>query len=146
VGAFVNPACALCVERHASLYIPADSLDDLLAKVYRQLLTRGTRIVPTKGAAREIYGTLLKLSAPRLRLSRTESRGKLFSCLGELLWILAGSNALDFIEHYIPDYRDSSDDNVTIFGAYGPRMFGKGARNQLARVISLLHSKDVDRH
>ena len=80
------------------MYVRADSLDDLLAKIYRQLLTRGTRIEPTKGAAREIYGVLLKLSAPRLRLSRTESRGILFSCLGELLWILAGNNTLDFIK------------------------------------------------
>lgn len=127
------------------MYFRADSLDDLLAKAYRQLLTRGTRIEPTKGPAREIYGALLKLSAPRLRLSRTESRGILFSCLGELLWILAGSNALDFIEHYIPDYRKSSDDMQTIFGAYGPRMFGKRPHDQLARVISSLKIKPDSR-
>lgn len=127
------------------MYVRADSLDDLLAKVYRQLLARGTRIEPTKGPAREIYGVLLKLSAPRLRLSRTESRGILFSCLGELLWILAGSNALDFIEHYISEYRKSSDDELTIHGAYGPRMFGKRPNDQLARVISALQSKPDSR-
>ncbi len=127
------------------MYVRADSLDDLLAKVYRQLLARGTRIEPTKGPAREIYGVLLKLSAPRLRLSRTESRGILFSCLGELLWILAGSNSLDFIEHYISDYRKSSDDGLTIHGAYGPRMFGKRPNDQLARVISSLKSKPDSR-
>ncbi|MBS0428807.1 MAG: thymidylate synthase [Proteobacteria bacterium] len=127
------------------MYVRADSLDDLLAKVYRQLLARGTRIEPTKGPAREIYGVLLKLSTPRLRLSRTESRGILFSCLGELLWILAGSNALDFIEHYIAHYAKSSDDMQTIFGAYGPRMFGKRPNDQLARVISALKSKSDSR-
>ena len=127
------------------MYVQADSLDDLLAKVYRQLLKRGVRIVPTKGPAREIYGALLKLSAPRLRLSRSESRGKLFSCLGELLWILAGSKALDFITHYIADYKDSSDDGLTVYGAYGPRMFGKGPYNQLQHVISLLRTKPDSR-
>lgn len=127
------------------MYVRADSLDDLLAKVYRQILTRGTRIEPTKGPAREIYGILLKLSAPRLRLSRTESRGILFSCLGELLWILSGSNALDFIEHYISKYTKSSDDGLTIHGAYGPRMFGKRPNDQLARVISSLKSKPDSR-
>lgn len=127
------------------MYVRADSLDDLLAKVYRQLLARGTRIEPTKGPAREIYGVLLKLSAPRLRLSRTESRGILFSCLGELLWILAGSNALDFIEHYISEYTKSSDDELTIHGAYGPRMFGRRPNDQLARVISSLKSKPDSR-
>lgn len=127
------------------MYIRADSLDDLLAKVYRQLLARGTRIEPTKGAAREIYGVLLKLSYPRLRLSRTESRGILFSCLGELLWILAGSNALEFIGFYISDYKKSSDDGLTIHGAYGPRMFGKRPNDQLTRVISSLRSKPDSR-
>jgi len=127
------------------VYVLADSLDDLLAKVYRQLVKRGIPIVPTKGPAREIYGVLLKLSSPRVRLSRTESRGILFSCLGELLWILAGSNALDFIEHYIPEYRKSSDDELTIFGAYGPRMFGRRPNDQLARVISSLRSKPDSR-
>lgn len=127
------------------MYLCADSLDDLLAKVYRQILARGNRIEPTKGAAREIYGALLKLSAPRVRLSRTESRGILFSCLGELLWILAGSNALDFIEHYISEYRKSSDDERTIHGAYGPRMFGEPPNDQLARVISALRGKPDSR-
>ncbi|MDI1260833.1 thymidylate synthase [Aquabacterium sp.] len=127
------------------MYVRANSLDDLLAKVYQRLLTRGTRIEPTKGPAREIYGVLLKLSAPRLRLSRTESRGILFSGLGELLWILAGSNALDFIEHYISDYTKSSDDGLTIHGAYGPRIFGKRPNNQLARVISSLKTKPDSR-
>ena len=127
------------------MYVRADSLDDLLAKIYRQLLTRGTRIEPTKGAAREIYGVLLKLSPPRLRLSRTESRGILFSCLGELLWILAGNNTLDFIKYYIAEYEKSSDDKQTIHGAYGPRMFGKRPNDQLARVIASLKSKPDSR-
>lgn len=127
------------------MYVRADSLDDLLAKVYQQILARGTRIEPTKGPAREIYGVLLKLSAPRLRLSRTESRGILFSCLGELLWILAGSNSLDFIEYYISGYKKSSDDNRTIHGAYGPRLFGKRPNDQLMRVISSLKSKPDSR-
>lgn len=127
------------------MYVRADSLDDLLAKVYRQILARGTRIEPTKGSAREIYGVLLKLSAPRLRLSRTESRGMLFSCLGELLWILAGSNALDFIEYYISEYKKSSDDSRTVHGAYGPRLFGKRPNDQLTRVISSLKSKPDSR-
>lgn len=127
------------------MYVRADSLDDLLAKVYRQLLARGTRIEPTKGPAREIYGALLKLSAPRLRLSRTESRGILFSALGELLWMLAGSNKLDFIEHYISEYKKLSDDGLTIYGAYGPRMCGKRPNDQLTRVISALKGKSDSR-
>ena len=123
------------------MYLAADSLDDLLFKVYKQILGRGIAIKPSKGPAREIRGTLLKLSAPRARLSRSESRGLLFSCLGELLWILAGSNRLDFIQHYIPGYGEFSDDNETIYGAYGPRLFGASPNDQVLRVIQLLKDK-----
>lgn len=123
------------------MYLAADSLDDLLFKVYKQILTRGSHINPSKGPAREISGTLLKLSAPRVRLSRSESRGRLFSCLGELLWILAGSNRLDFIQHYIPSYDEFSDDKKTIYGAYGPRLFGASPNDQVTRVIELLTEK-----
>jgi len=123
------------------VYLAADSLDDLLFKVYKQILARGTAIKPSKGDARETSGMLLKLSAPRVRLSRSESRGLLFSCLGELLWILAGSNRLDFIQHYIPSYDEFSDDKKTIYGAYGPRLFGKTPNDQVARVIQLLKDK-----
>lgn len=123
------------------MYLAADSLDDLLFKVYKQILARGTHIKPSKGPAREISGTLLKLSAPRVRLSRSESRGLLFSCLGELLWILAGSNRLDFIQHYIPSYDKFSDDKKTIYGAYGPRLFGASPNDQVQRVVQLLKEK-----
>lgn len=123
------------------MYLTADSLDDLLFKVYKQILARGTAIKPSKGDARETSGMLLKLSAPRVRLSRSESRGLLFSCLGELLWILAGSNQLDFIQHYISGYDEFSDDNKTIYGAYGPRLFGRTPNDQVARVIQLLKDK-----
>lgn len=123
------------------MYLAADSLDDLLFKVYKQILARGTAIKPSKGSAREISGMLLKLSAPRVRLSRSESRGLLFSCLGELLWILAGSNRLNFIRHYIRGYDKFSDDKKTIYGAYGPRLFGEPPNDQIPRVIQLLKDK-----
>jgi thymidylate synthase len=127
------------------VYFVADSLDDLLIKAYKYILARGTSTKPSKGDAREISGVLLKLSAPRARLSRSESRGLLFSCLGELLWILAGSNSLSFIQHYIPRYDKYSDDKTTIFGAYGPRLFGESPDDQVSRVIQLLTNKPDSR-
>lgn len=127
------------------MYITAASLDDLLFKVYRQILERGRPTAPTKGSAREISGVLLKLSSPRARLSRTESRGRVFSCLGEFLWILSGSNKLDFIQYYIPRYAESSDDAETIYGAYGPRLFGPPPNDQIPRVVSLLKRKQHSR-
>lgn len=127
------------------MYISAPSLDDLLAKVFQRLLVRGSRIEPTKGAATELSGVLLRLNSPRARLSRTETRGILFSCLGELLWYLKGTNRLDFIEYYISRYKQYSDDGETIFGGYGPRIFGSDGNSQILKITELLRSKPDSR-
>lgn len=121
--------------------VTADSLDELLFKTYSFIRKRGFAISPTKGPAHEVTGASLRLTAPRARLSRTEARATLFSCLGELLWYLSANNDLKFIEHYIGTYGKYSDDMKTIFGAYGPRIFGEGDKAQIQKVISLLRDK-----
>ncbi len=130
------------------MYIVGDSLDDLLRKVFNKLLKSNNRPNPTKGNNRELTATLLKIKNPRARLSRTERRGTLVSCLGETLWYLSGSDKLDFIEYYISNYRYFSKippDATIAEGAYGPRIFGEGTKpSQIHRVISLL--KEQDRH
>lgn len=129
------------------MYISADTLDDLLVKVFRRLLRRSgsVEINPTKGAATELNGVLLQLKDPRARLSRTEQKGTIFSCLGELLWYLSGSDRLDFIRYYISRYDQSSDDGETIFGAYGPRFFELNGINQVKNVIHLLKAHPESR-
>lgn len=130
------------------MYLSAETLDDLLIKVYRRLLrTQGiAEINPTKGLATEIYGALLQIRNPRARLSRTERRNIFFSCLGEFLWYLAGTDKLDFIQYYIPIYSKFSDDQKTIFGAYGPRLFAlNGNINQVHNVIKTLRNNDASR-
>lgn len=118
-------------------YFVAATLDDLMRYVIEEILTHGGRIHPTKGAAIELTGVLLELTDPRARLSRTETRGKPFSFLGELCWYLAKTNALAFISYYLPAYEKYADGDV-IFGGYGPRLFDRKGQDQLANVISIL--------
>jgi thymidylate synthase len=84
----------------------------------------------------------LQLTNPRARLSRSESRGKVFSALGELLWYLSGSNATDQITHYISQYSQYDEDGI-VFGAYGPRL--RGDTDQLASVVDLLRERPSTR-
>jgi thymidylate synthase len=127
------------------VYIPAKSLDDLLRKVFERLLKSKQVTKPSRGPATEIAGVMLKLANPRARLSSTEKKGTLFSCLGETMWYLAKSNDLKFITHYLPKYGENSDDNKTIYGAYGPRLFGLNGNNQVKNVIKLLRRKPDSR-
>ncbi len=73
------------------------TLDDLMRSVVEEIQSNGERINPSKGECKELTGVLLELTDPRARLSRTETRGKPFSCLGELCWYLARTNELEFI-------------------------------------------------
>src|SRR5439155_22147275 len=122
----------------------AASFDDLLREVYPDVLSNGEWTEPTQGKAKERRGMLLELTNPLARLSRTETRGRLFSCLGELLWYLAGSREAAFIQHYITDY-PGSDASGTMPGAYGPRLFEGGSNSQFQRVARLLVAKPDSR-
>jgi thymidylate synthase len=82
-------------------YIGGEILDDVLREVIQEVRRRGVPIKPSKGPALELSGMLLEVTNPRARLSRTETRGKVFSALGELSWYLAGTNKVGFVSYYI---------------------------------------------
>ena len=126
-------------------YFPGQTFDDVLHDVLEHLIANGEDIHPTKGAAKELSGVLLEITDSRARISRTETRGTPYSCLGELLWYLAKSNDLSFITYYIPRYRSFSDDHQTIFGGYGPRLFNWKGLDQFAKVAEILQAKPDSR-
>lgn len=131
-----------------------ESLDDLMRAVFKQLLTgRGNfQVDSQKGKSTEAFGALLELKNPRARLSRSFSKAKAFSPLGELFWYLSGSDSVEFIKHYIPNYPKLIKDEVKANGAYGPRIFGKEALAKLDgssewdRVIRTLREREGSRN
>src|SRR5450830_574644 len=98
-------------------YFCGQTLDDVMRSVIVEIFANGEYINPTKGRCAELTGVSLEITNPRARLSRTETRGKPFSCLGELCWYLAKTNAVDFISYYIPQYKEYAEEDV-IFGGY----------------------------
>lgn len=131
-----------------------DSLDDLMRAVFRQLLNgRGNfQVESSKGKSTEIFGAILELKNPRARLSRSFSRAKAFSPLGELFWYISGSDEVSFIEHYIQNYGNLIKDKVKANGAYGPRIFGpyaedrRNLRSHWDRVIRTLREREGSRN
>lgn len=106
------------------MYLEGGTFDDLLRKSLTALLDHGSHIKPGKGNALEIIGLTLRLTNPLARFSRTESRGVLFSALGETLWYFSGSDDFNAVEHYIPTYRDRCATPLHVDrseAAYGPR-------------------------
>ena len=120
----------------------APTLDDLMRDAIEDLLKHGADITPSKGRACELVGAMLTLDNPRARLSLTETRGKLFSCLGELFWYLSGHGGVDQIAYYLSRYRNLAECDQ-VWGAYGPRLLGP--RGQLGRVVKILKTKKDSR-
>ena len=133
------------------MYIEEDTIDDLLNTTYSNLLANGFTIKASKGTMVERLNATLVLRNPRSRLSVSESRSQLVSCIGELLWYLTADNSLDFITYYITNYHKfigySENENTPVLGAYGPRIFKEHKDNssQFNSVANLLVKKPSTR-
>lgn len=128
----------------AAHHFEVATVDDLMHVAVDALSSDGTRIAPTKGACTEISATTFELTNSRARVSRSASRGRLFSALGELCWYLSGSSATEEIAHYAGYYRRFDEDGA-IFGAYGPRLLAFDGVNQLNYVIETLRASPSSR-
>ncbi|MBW8189678.1 thymidylate synthase [Neiella marina] len=128
------------------MHILAPTLDDLLYDTFTYVLENGQQIESTKGDNQEVRGCLLTLKNPRSRISRSETKGTIFSCLGELFWYLSGRDDAEMISNYIRKYDSYKEQDGTIHGAYGPRFYGMhGKFDQIRSVIRLLKRKPKTR-
>ena len=125
-------------------FYSGETLDDVMRWVFQQVLQKGEDIRPTKGPAKELSGVLLEIKNPLARISRTETKGKPFSCLGELCWYLAQTRDLSSIAYYLPAYRKYAE-GKEIYGGYGPRLFDWNGLNQFAIVADILRRKPDSR-
>ncbi|WP_254529107.1 MULTISPECIES: thymidylate synthase [unclassified Sphingobacterium] len=135
------------------------TIDDILYSSIKSILKNGIYVQnSSKGPNFEISPSLIILKNPLARISLSKNRGKSFSPLGELLWYLNGNNELEFIKYYINKYIEFSDDGISLYGGYGPRIFGSSNyKNQFQNcfiklsekpdtkhaVIQILHSEDL---
>jgi thymidylate synthase len=124
------------------MFLQGESIDEIAIELYKALNASGLKNVGSRGEMRELIGVSFRLTNPLARISRSQSRGKPFSALGELLWYLAGLDSLEFIQEYIPDYAKDAEDGI-LAGAYGPRIHAmRGSINQLENVTSLLMNNE----
>ena len=124
---------------------PGSSLDDVMRDVITMLLTSGEATTPSRGQAVEIRGATLELDNPRARLSRSETRGRVFSSLAELCWYLSGSDKVEPIKHYLSHYEDDAEEDGTVHGAYGPRLLNFDGIDQIRYVIDTLGQRPFSR-
>lgn len=126
--------------------VTVPTLDDALLRCYEVILSSGASIGSTRGANREVVGAQIELTNPFARLSLSESRSTLYSCLGEFLWYLARSDDIGFIKYYAPKYAEFVDViDGKVPEAYGPRLFAWHGVDQVKQVIELLRERSASR-
>ncbi len=126
------------------MHLKASTLDDLLDEAFRLLQKSKMGVVATKGSTVEVQGVVLELTRPRARLSRTDTKGTVFSGIGEFIWYISCNNQLAPIQYYLKRYDRYAEPDGTIWGAYGPRIFG-GNPSQYEIVKSLLTARPTSR-
>lgn len=126
--------------------IQGECLDHVLHKLYQDLIRDGqSHTGGRRGDTLELLGVALHILKPRARISRSENRGRPFSALGELLWYLSGSDKLEFIVPYVPEYRTDAVEGK-IQGAYGPRLLAmRGRIDQFVSIEKLLTARPGSR-
>ncbi|USX20942.1 thymidylate synthase [Oxalobacteraceae bacterium OTU3REALA1] len=129
-----------------SIRIEASTLDDLLNQALVYLLANGEQVHASRGDFREVLGPTLVLTDPRARLSRSETRSKVFSAVGELLWYLTKATELEYIDWFnAGKYNKESVDNKTVRSGYGDRLFNWRGIDQIQNVIDLLRARQSSR-
>lgn len=127
------------------MFLQANTFDDLLIEAFKCLHQQGNAGTASRGSFVELTGVLLKLENPRARISRSEAKGRPFSCIGELFWYLSGRNDLEFMKYFLPDYVNDAELDGTLHGAYGPRLYPPDRPNQIDQVINALIQNNTTR-
>lgn len=120
--------------------ILGETLDEVYTKMVSAIMDQGRLVSPRGMLVREVEGLSVIINNPGQHIITNEARSMdIRFALGEFLWYITGQNSLDYMEFYNKRYRLFSDDNLTLHGAYGPRIFD----NQWENAKSLL-IKDSD--
>ena len=116
------------------------------AKVYRRqlidLVEEPEYVVQVRGRlTREILNVVTEIGDPRARCQIVPGR-KLnpWLALSECLWLLAGRNDTESLLPYNKRILEFSDDGVSMYGAYGDRMY-----MQIPHLIKRLEDEVTDR-
>lgn len=82
-------------------------------------MTNGKLIGSRDGAVKEILGAAFILDGPNFLFNPVRKLSPVYAA-AELLWYLSGTNSIDMIKYYAPQYERFSNDGVA-YGAYGWR-------------------------
>lgn len=102
-----------------------NSLDSIWLTHLRRILSSGVKVFPRGIECLEVPHHTFQCHMWDSVLSVSERKLNYKFMAGEAYWILSGDNTVDGIAPYNPNISKFSDDGVTFFGAYGPKIMGQ---------------------
>ena len=118
-----------------------DTIPSSYNYLIKELIKNGKKISPRGIETLEITPASITIKEPLKNVILSPARKLNYGfMLGELAWILQGSNDAHHIAHYNKNWMNFSDDGMTLNGAYGQRIFRYSEHevNQFENVIELL--------
>lgn len=98
-------------------------LSDVWDQLLAYLLEHGNPTAPRATATKEKLNVSLHVENPRSNILVNNTRNLGYRAMvAEWLWIASGTNKLEPLLYYNKNYAKFSDDGVTLYGAYGPRI------------------------
>src|SRR5574344_1103418 len=95
--------------------IEFDSIEESYSSLIELLLNEGKEVSPRGQLTKEITPIGITINNPRKRVVSNNIRKLNYGfMIGELFWILRGSNNLEEIAHYNSNWRNFSDDGKTL--------------------------------
>lgn len=103
--------------------IIAHNATDAWVQAVRLVHRQGNLEHPRGMATKELTNVTVCIQNPVLNMidHPAKQMPHIFS-IAEMVWILSGSNRVDFIEWFNSGYLHFSDDGLTLSGAYGPKV------------------------
>lgn len=128
-----------------------ESLDAGYPHLLKAILEEGQEVSPRGMLTKEITPVTITLTNPRKRVISHPIRKLNYGFLvGESLWYLSGTDDVEQVAHYNKQWRNYSDDGLTLNGAYGKRIFQYEENgeiiNQVEAVIEKFRQDKDSRH
>lgn len=122
-----------------------DNINDAIPVLMDAVLA-GDEVDSRAGKTRELTHVSITLRKPWQReILLPERKASIAAQIAETMWVLAGSNDITWLNHYLPRAEDFSDDGKTWRAGYGPRLRDYRGVDQLAYVVDILRASPGSR-
>jgi thymidylate synthase len=123
-------------------HILGKTINELVYKSIDKLIMEGDRTPSRNGDVSSLNNVFLELLNPKSRHLQLNGRNNnIFATIAETFWVFSGDDKIDpLLSFFLPRAKDFSDDGISWYGAYGPRLY---MYNQMDDIIQQFRNEGI---